>query len=80
MFFFLESPLLEVAELEEHKLVNINEVYSNGSKKRVLWKSFDYPGKVLLPGMKFRVNHKTGQNWSLTTWLTDDYPVIRVFN
>ncbi|KAK7828593.1 g-type lectin s-receptor-like serine/threonine-protein kinase ces101 [Quercus suber] len=50
-----------------------NEMYSNGSKKRVLWKSFDHPGKVLLPGMKLGVNQKTGQNWSLIAWLTDDY-------
>ncbi|KAL4598183.1 hypothetical protein ACB092_11G041600 [Castanea dentata] len=56
-----------------------NEVYSNGSKKRVLWKSFDYPGKVLLPGMKLGVNYRTGQNWSLRAWLTDDYPVPGAF-
>uniref|UniRef100_A0A7N2LJI5 non-specific serine/threonine protein kinase n=1 Tax=Quercus lobata TaxID=97700 RepID=A0A7N2LJI5_QUELO len=37
--------------------------------------SFDYPGDTLLPGMKLGVSHKTGQTWSLTSWLTDDIPV-----
>ena len=68
-----------VASLLDSGNFVFNEVYSNGSKKRVLWKSFDYPGKVLLPGMKLGVNHKTGQNWSLIAWLTDDYPVPGVF-
>ena len=68
-----------VASLLDSGNFVFNEVYSNGSKKRLLWKSFDYPGKVLLPGMKLGVNHKTGQNWSLIAWLTDDYPVPGAF-
>ncbi|KAK4594731.1 hypothetical protein RGQ29_018439 [Quercus rubra] len=51
-----------------------NEVYSNGSTKRVLWQSFDHLTEVLIPGMKLGVNHKTGQNWSLTSRLTGDIP------
>ncbi|CAL5355616.1 unnamed protein product [Camellia sinensis] len=47
----------------------MTEVNNNGSNKRVLWESFDYPADTLLPGMKLGVNHQTGQNWSLTSWL-----------
>lgn len=42
----------------------------NGSTKRVLWKSFDHLDFVLIQGMKLGVNHKTRQNWSLTSRLT----------
>ena len=51
-----------------------NEVYSNGSTKRVLWQSFDHLTEVLIPGMRLGVNHKTGQNWSLTSRLTARLP------
>ncbi|KAK4594733.1 hypothetical protein RGQ29_018441 [Quercus rubra] len=51
-----------------------NEVYSNGSTKRVLWQSFDHLAAMLIPGMKLGVNHKTGQNWSLTSGLTWTIP------
>ncbi|KAM3684196.1 hypothetical protein ACB098_11G026300 [Castanea mollissima] len=53
----------------------LKEMHSNGSMKQVLWQSFDYPGDTLLPGMKLGVSHKTGQTWSLTSWLTDEIPV-----
>ena len=53
----------------------LKEMHLNGSMKRLLWQSFDYPGDTLLPGMKLGVSHKTGQIWSLTSWLTDDVPV-----
>ncbi|KAL4598160.1 hypothetical protein ACB092_11G039800 [Castanea dentata] len=53
----------------------LKEVQSNGSIKRVLWQSFDYPANTLLPGMKLGVRHKSGQTWSLTSWLTDEIPV-----
>ena len=33
------------------------EVYSNGSTKRVIWQTFDHPRQRLLPGMKLGVNH-----------------------
>ncbi|KAM4070960.1 hypothetical protein ACB094_11G025100 [Castanea mollissima] len=53
----------------------LKEMHSNGSMKQVLWQSFDYPGDTLLPGMKLGFSHKTGQTWSLTSWLTDEIPV-----
>ncbi|CAL5429366.1 unnamed protein product [Camellia sinensis] len=54
----------------------MTEVNNNGSNKRVLWESFDYPADTLLPGMKLGVNHQTGQNWSLTSWLGRLIPAL----
>nr|POE62310.1 g-type lectin s-receptor-like serine/threonine-protein kinase [Quercus suber] len=55
------------------------EVNSNGSIGRWLWESFDHPTDTLLPGMKLGVNHKTGRNWSLTSWLASDDPASGAF-
>ncbi|KAI4323222.1 hypothetical protein L6164_022845 [Bauhinia variegata] len=52
----------------------LQELHSNGSTKRLLWQSFDYPSDILLPGMKLGVNHKTGHSWSLSSWLTNGDP------
>ena len=46
----------------------LRELNSDGSEKRVLWQSFDYPTNILLPGMKLGVNRITGQTWSLRSW------------
>ncbi|GJW95295.1 G-type lectin S-receptor-like serine/threonine-protein kinase [Tanacetum coccineum] len=47
----------------------INEV-----DKRVLWQSFDYPNVVLMPGMKLGYDLTTGQNWTLTSWMSNENP------
>ncbi|KAK7257023.1 hypothetical protein RIF29_30700 [Crotalaria pallida] len=55
----------------------VQQLNPNGSTKSVLWQSFDYPTNILLPGMKLDiVNHKTGHNLSLVSWLsyTDPAP------
>uniref|UniRef100_A0A2N9GI04 Bulb-type lectin domain-containing protein n=1 Tax=Fagus sylvatica TaxID=28930 RepID=A0A2N9GI04_FAGSY len=52
----------------------LKEVDLNGSMKRVLWQSFDYPVDTLLPGMRLGVNHKTGHTWSMRSFLTTDIP------
>uniref|UniRef100_A0A7N2LJH9 Receptor-like serine/threonine-protein kinase n=1 Tax=Quercus lobata TaxID=97700 RepID=A0A7N2LJH9_QUELO len=57
----------------------ILKVHLNGSMKQVLWQSFDYLADTLLPGMKLGVNYKTGQTWSLTSWLTEHIPVPGAF-
>ncbi|KAK4598780.1 hypothetical protein RGQ29_016008 [Quercus rubra] len=57
----------------------VSEVNSNGSIGRSLWESFDDPTDTLLPGMKLGVNHKTGCNWSLTSWLAEDDPASGAF-
>ncbi|TKY68591.1 G-type lectin S-receptor serine/threonine-protein kinase [Spatholobus suberectus] len=48
----------------------LQQLHPNGSTTGVLWESFDLPTDTLLPGMKLGVNHKTGRNWSLVSWLS----------
>ncbi|KAK4595068.1 hypothetical protein RGQ29_018712 [Quercus rubra] len=47
----------------------LKEVHLNGSMKQ----------DTLLPGMKLGVNYRTGQAWSLTSWLTEHIPVPGAF-
>ncbi|XP_050371456.1 G-type lectin S-receptor-like serine/threonine-protein kinase CES101 isoform X2 [Argentina anserina] len=60
-----------VAVLKDDGNFVLQELSSDGSTKRVLWQSFDYPGDVLLPGMKLGVNRSNGHNWSVSCWLTE---------
>ncbi|KAA8521219.1 hypothetical protein F0562_011944 [Nyssa sinensis] len=53
----------------------VREVSSNES----VWESFDYPTDILLPSMKLGVNHRTGRNWSLTSWFAEDEPASGAF-
>lgn len=55
------------------------ELNTNGSVNKTLWKSFDYPTDTLLPGMKLGRNVKTGQVWSLTSWISKDIPASGSF-
>ncbi|XP_028755736.1 G-type lectin S-receptor-like serine/threonine-protein kinase CES101 [Neltuma alba] len=52
----------------------LTEVNSDGSVGRTLWQSFDCPTDTLLPGMKLGVNHRTGRNWTLTSWPASNDP------
>ena len=61
-----------VASLLDSGNFIFQEVYSNGSTKWVIWQTFNHPRQRLLLGMKLGVNHKTGQTWSLSSWLTGD--------
>ncbi|XP_076949796.1 G-type lectin S-receptor-like serine/threonine-protein kinase At1g67520 [Bidens hawaiensis] len=45
----------------------------------IIWKSFDYPTNVLLPGMKLGSDIKTGRTWNLTSWLSDKIPDFGAF-
>ncbi|KAL8238953.1 hypothetical protein R6Q59_015520 [Mikania micrantha] len=47
---------------------------------RILWRSFDYPTNVLLPGMKLGSDLRTGRNWSLTSWLSNEIPDLGAFS
>ncbi|XP_061357604.1 G-type lectin S-receptor-like serine/threonine-protein kinase At1g67520 [Gastrolobium bilobum] len=51
----------------------LQQLHPNGTKT-VLWQSFDHPTDTLIPGMKLGVNLKTGHNWSLVSWFTDNIP------
>uniref|UniRef100_A0A7N2LJS0 non-specific serine/threonine protein kinase n=1 Tax=Quercus lobata TaxID=97700 RepID=A0A7N2LJS0_QUELO len=58
----------------------LRELHSNGTIKQVLWQSFDYPTNTLLPGMKLGISHRNNLTWSLTSWLSDNYPVPGPFS
>ncbi|KAM3383007.1 G-type lectin S-receptor-like serine/threonine-protein kinase [Capsicum galapagoense] len=55
------------------------ELNTNVSVNRTLWQSFDYPTDTLLPGMKLGRNVKTGEVWSLTSWISEDVPASGSF-
>ncbi|KAK9936225.1 hypothetical protein M0R45_013076 [Rubus argutus] len=40
----------------------------------IIWQSFDYPTDTLLHGMKLGLNWKTGLEWALTSWRSQDDP------
>ncbi|PIN00512.1 Serine/threonine protein kinase [Handroanthus impetiginosus] len=51
----------------------------DGAINRTLWQSFDYPTDTLLPGMKLGINFRTGHNWSLTSWISNQVPASGSF-
>ncbi|CAI9772261.1 unnamed protein product [Fraxinus pennsylvanica] len=57
----------------------VREMNINGSEGRILWESFDYPTDTLIAGMKLGVNHRTGRNWSLTSWFNETNPASGAF-
>uniref|UniRef100_A0A803L2C1 Uncharacterized protein n=1 Tax=Chenopodium quinoa TaxID=63459 RepID=A0A803L2C1_CHEQI len=58
----------------------LQELNSDGSvRDKKLWQSFDYPTDTLLIGMKLGYNFKTGKNWSLTSWVSDEFPAAGPF-
>ncbi|KAK1417771.1 hypothetical protein QVD17_26905 [Tagetes erecta] len=61
-------------------------LYDNGDfqlkneiDNKIIWRSFDYPTNVLLPGMKLGSDRRTGRNWTLTSWLTYKNPDFGAF-
>ncbi|CBI18331.3 unnamed protein product, partial [Vitis vinifera] len=57
----------------------LEEFNSDGSLKEKLWASFDNPTDTLLPGMKLGINLKTGRNWSLASWISEQVPAPGTF-
>ena len=57
----------------------LREQNSDGSKRQVLWQSFDYPTDTLLPGMKLGISMKTTDIWSLTSWISENNPAKGTF-
>ncbi|KAL2489686.1 Uncharacterized protein Fot_42978 [Forsythia ovata] len=47
-------------------------INSSGDK---VWQNFD----SILPGMKLGVNHRTGRNWSITSWFSQNNPAAGAF-
>lgn len=71
------TPVNSVAELLDSGNLILREITntsisSNSNSGRILWQSFDHPSDTLLPGMKFGVNLKTGEELVLTSWEETD--------
>ncbi|XP_059276865.1 G-type lectin S-receptor-like serine/threonine-protein kinase CES101 isoform X2 [Lycium ferocissimum] len=57
----------------------LEELNTDGSVNQTWWQSFDHPTDTLLPGMRLGRNSKTGQIWSLTSWISKDIPASGSF-
>lgn len=57
-----------------------NFVLRDESNKQILWQSFDHSTNVLLPGMKLGYNLRTGRNWTLNSWVSDQVPASGSFS
>ncbi|XP_056159756.1 G-type lectin S-receptor-like serine/threonine-protein kinase RKS1 [Syzygium oleosum] len=51
-----------------------NLVLKHDLSKVVIWQSFDYPTDTFLPSMKLGLDRRTGLNWFLTSWKSEDDP------
>ncbi|XP_050383406.1 G-type lectin S-receptor-like serine/threonine-protein kinase At1g11410 [Argentina anserina] len=49
-------------------------MFRNDKDVIFVWQSFDYPTDTLVPGMKVGMNWKTGVEWVLTSWKSQDDP------
>ncbi|KAL6146955.1 hypothetical protein ACLB2K_057631 [Fragaria x ananassa] len=49
-------------------------VFQDDTNDIYMWQSFDHPTDTQIPGMKLGVNWKTGQEWVLTSWKSQDDP------
>ncbi|XP_070678975.1 G-type lectin S-receptor-like serine/threonine-protein kinase At1g11410 isoform X2 [Malus domestica] len=47
---------------------------NGGSSEKVLWQGFDYPTNTMLPVMKLGLDRRSGFNWFLTSWKSQDDP------
>ncbi|XP_024181698.1 G-type lectin S-receptor-like serine/threonine-protein kinase CES101 [Rosa chinensis] len=57
----------------------LREVDSKGAAGNVLWESFSNASNTLLPGMKLGRNLRTGENWTISSWFSDQSPVPGAF-
>ncbi|VVA30770.1 Hypothetical predicted protein [Prunus dulcis] len=51
-----------------------NLVLVEQDSQKVTWQSFDYLTHTVLPFMKLGINKRTGFNWFLTSWKSEDDP------
>ncbi|CAN6694477.1 unnamed protein product [Malus baccata var. baccata] len=67
----LRSP---VAQLLESGNLVVKDGNADNSEGNLVWQSFDYPGNILLPGMKLGWNLATGKNRFLSSWKAAEDP------
>lgn len=66
----LSSPNSSIAKL----LDTGNLVLLENNDQNVLWEGFDYPSNTMLPFMKLGLNRRSGLDWFLTSWKSQDDP------
>ncbi|KAL8510413.1 hypothetical protein ACS0TY_017289 [Phlomoides rotata] len=71
--------------LDNGNLVLVNETMEEGSSKRYIWQSFDFPTDTILPGMKLVDDPDAGVVKYLTSWRNSNDPspgefVVRIEN
>ncbi|KAJ6753512.1 hypothetical protein OIU79_026356 [Salix purpurea] len=77
-FYSSQSPTSKLtATLEDSGNFVLKD--ANSRSDRILWQSFDHPTDTFLPGMKLGINYRTGQNWSLASWMSDLVPAPGAF-
>ncbi|XP_010489461.1 PREDICTED: G-type lectin S-receptor-like serine/threonine-protein kinase At2g19130 [Camelina sativa] len=79
----LNSTSSSVSPLEAVLLDNGNLVLRSGgndSSANVLWESFDHPGNTWLPGVKIRLDKRTGKSQRLTSWKSSEDPSPGLFS
>ncbi|XP_030528907.1 G-type lectin S-receptor-like serine/threonine-protein kinase RKS1 [Rhodamnia argentea] len=57
-----------------------NLVLKHDLSEVVIWQSFDYPTDTFLPSMKLGLDRRTGLNWFLTSWKSEDDPAPGSFS
>ncbi|KAI3731013.1 hypothetical protein L1987_62196 [Smallanthus sonchifolius] len=68
------NPVVEL--LDTGNLVVWEIDRDNNTNKNLIWQSFDHPGDMLLPGMKFGKDLVTGLERYVTSWKSPDDPSI----
>ncbi|KAL9460491.1 hypothetical protein AB3S75_003652 [Citrus x aurantiifolia] len=63
-----------IAILQDSGNLVLQETNHDGSTRRVLWQSFDYPTDTFLPGMKLGINLEADKKWFLQSWITEESP------
>lgn len=79
----LNSSTSSVSALEAVLLDDGNLVLrpgGSGSSANVLWQSFDHPGDTWLPGVKIRLDKRTGKSQRLTSWKSSEDPSPGLFS
>ncbi|KAL3364552.1 hypothetical protein AABB24_013367 [Solanum stoloniferum] len=62
------------AQLLDSANLVVSDGNDRGLENNFAWRSFDYPGNTLLPGMRIGKDLVTGMDWHVTSWKSTDDP------